>query len=171
MPKISALPAMTTADGDDPAPIVDDSAGSTKKITLTKMKEWLQSLVGWISTAMLADAAVTNVKLGVTSTTDANSWKVIDLGTVVYHHKRVTFSQACTANTNAGLTVSSNNLPVGMATLSTNYLHANYASAGNGGDVKIVTEMTTSSASLGFVIRTHQTATYSGFIDVMIVTT
>lgn len=52
MPKISALPAMTSADGADPAPIVDDSAGSTKKITLTKMKEWLQSLTAWISPAM-----------------------------------------------------------------------------------------------------------------------
>lgn len=49
MPKISALPAMTTADGDDPAPIVDDSAGSTKKITLTKLKEWLQSLTAWVT--------------------------------------------------------------------------------------------------------------------------
>lgn len=55
MPKISALPAMTTADGNDPAPIVDDSAGSTKKITLTKLKEWLQSVSAWITYAMVAD--------------------------------------------------------------------------------------------------------------------
>ena len=52
MPKISALPAMTTADGADPAPIVDDSAGSTKKITLTKIKEFLQSLTAWVTPAM-----------------------------------------------------------------------------------------------------------------------
>lgn len=55
MVKISALPAMTSADGADPAPIVDDSVGSTKKITLTKMKEWLQSLTAWITNAMVAD--------------------------------------------------------------------------------------------------------------------
>lgn len=67
MPKISALPAMTTADGDDPAPIVDDSAGSTKKITLTKLKEWLQSLAGWITTAMIGDNQVTAVKLATTA--------------------------------------------------------------------------------------------------------
>lgn len=53
MPKISALPAMTSADGADPAPIVDDSAGSTKKITLTKMKEWLQSVAAWITADMV----------------------------------------------------------------------------------------------------------------------
>lgn len=49
MPKISALPPMTTADGDDEAPIVDDSASSTKKFTLTKLKEWLQSLSAWLT--------------------------------------------------------------------------------------------------------------------------
>ena len=59
MPKITALPAMTSADGADPAPIVDDSVGSTKKITLTKLKEWLQSLTAWITTAMITDANVT----------------------------------------------------------------------------------------------------------------
>lgn len=52
MPKISALPAMTTADGADPAPIVDDSASQTKKITLTKVKEWLQTLTAWVTPAM-----------------------------------------------------------------------------------------------------------------------
>lgn len=49
MPKISALPPMTNADGDDEAPIVDDSASSTKKFTLTLLKTWLQSLVRWIA--------------------------------------------------------------------------------------------------------------------------
>lgn len=58
MPKITALPAMTTADGNDPAPIVDDSAGSTKKITLTKMKEWLQSLTAWITHPMVANGFI-----------------------------------------------------------------------------------------------------------------
>jgi len=49
MPKISALPPMTTADGDDEAPIVDDSTTQTKKFTLTLLKTWLQSLATWIS--------------------------------------------------------------------------------------------------------------------------
>jgi hypothetical protein len=81
MPKISALPSMTSPDGADEAPVVDDSAGSTKKITLTKVKEWLQSLVGWISTAMLADDSVTGDKIAtynasrqdITTNTDVNN--------------------------------------------------------------------------------------------------
>lgn len=52
MPRISALPPMTSADGDDEAPIKDDSTSSTKKFTLTVLKEWLQSLVAWITPSM-----------------------------------------------------------------------------------------------------------------------
>lgn len=75
MPKISALPPMTTADGDDEAPIVDDSASTTKKFTLTVLKEWLQSLAGWISTAMLANDSVTATKIDWASTgADAGIW-------------------------------------------------------------------------------------------------
>lgn len=52
MPKISALPPMSSAAADDEAPIVDDSVATTKKFTLTVLKEWLQSLTAWISPAM-----------------------------------------------------------------------------------------------------------------------
>lgn len=45
MPKISALPPMTTPAADDPAPVVDDSAGTTKKTTLGQIRDWLYSLV------------------------------------------------------------------------------------------------------------------------------
>lgn len=69
MPKISALPAMTTADGADPAPIVDDSAGSTKKITLTKLKEWLQSLTAWVTRPQIDWTTFSNnIKTAVTTT-------------------------------------------------------------------------------------------------------
>lgn len=60
--KISALPNLTTADAADQLPIQDVSASTTKKMTLTVLKEWFQTLVGWISTAMLADSSVTPVK-------------------------------------------------------------------------------------------------------------
>ena len=63
MPKISALPPMTTADAADEQPIVDDSAGTTKKWTLTLLKTYLQSLAAWITTAMITDANVTPAKL------------------------------------------------------------------------------------------------------------
>lgn len=45
MPKITALPSMTSPDTADPAPVVDDSAGATKKMTLGQVRDWLYSLV------------------------------------------------------------------------------------------------------------------------------
>lgn len=63
MPKISALPPLTTADAADEAPIVDTSATTTKKWTLTLLKTYLQSLAGWLTTAMVADDAITDAKL------------------------------------------------------------------------------------------------------------
>lgn len=63
MPKISGLPPIASPDGDDEMPIVDDSATTTKKFTLTQLKTWLQSLVEWITTAMITDEAVTPAKL------------------------------------------------------------------------------------------------------------
>lgn len=58
MPKISALPPMTTAADDDEAPIVDTSVTTTKKWTLTLLKTYLQSLVAWITHTMVADGFV-----------------------------------------------------------------------------------------------------------------
>lgn len=56
--KISALPTLTTPDGADQLPINDVSATTTKKMTLTVLKEWFQSLTQWITNPMLALAAV-----------------------------------------------------------------------------------------------------------------
>lgn len=63
MPKISALPPMTTADGDDEAPIVDDSVSTTKKFTLTLLKDWLNSVKGWLAATALnwANAPIGNL--------------------------------------------------------------------------------------------------------------
>lgn len=60
MPKISALPPMVTADAADEAPIVDTSATTTKKWTLTLLKTYLQSLVAWVTHAMVADGFIVN---------------------------------------------------------------------------------------------------------------
>lgn len=62
MPKISALPPMTSPDAADEAPIVDTSTTSTKKWTLTLLKTYLQSLASWVTTAMINAAAVTPAK-------------------------------------------------------------------------------------------------------------
>lgn len=61
MPKISALATITSPDGDDELAIVDDSASTTKKITLTGLKTWFQSLVGWITADMIASGSVVKV--------------------------------------------------------------------------------------------------------------
>lgn len=63
MPKISALPPMTTAADDDEQPIVDKSVPSTKKWTLTLLKTYLQALTGWISNAMLANDTIKGDKI------------------------------------------------------------------------------------------------------------
>lgn len=65
--KISALPPQTTPDGADELPSNDVSATTTKKITLTVLKEWFQSLVGWITTAMIGDTQVTSSKIDFTT--------------------------------------------------------------------------------------------------------
>ena len=68
MPKISALPPMSSPDGDDEAPIVDDSVSTTKKFTLTLLKTWFQGLASWINTAaMFADNVITGSKLATTA--------------------------------------------------------------------------------------------------------
>lgn len=73
MPKISALPPAGSLADDDETPFVDDSTSSTKKFTLSGLKAWLQSLAGWISTAMLADDAVTPAKLSLVNYQTDNS--------------------------------------------------------------------------------------------------
>lgn len=63
MPKIPALPPITSPDGADQLPIEDVSAGATKYITLTGIKTWLQSIASLITTAMIGDTQVTKSKL------------------------------------------------------------------------------------------------------------
>lgn len=52
MSKISGLPVMTTPADDDELPINDVSGPTTKKMLLSKLKEYLQSLLAWISPGM-----------------------------------------------------------------------------------------------------------------------
>lgn len=63
MPKIPALPPMTSVDTADELAIEDVSVTTTKRMTLTKLKEWFQTLAGWVTTAALGDATVTPDKL------------------------------------------------------------------------------------------------------------
>ena len=64
MPKISGLPPVITPEPEDELAVVDKSGNITRRMSLTQIKEWLQALVGWVTTAMLGDAAVTGPKMG-----------------------------------------------------------------------------------------------------------
>lgn len=63
MPKIPALPPLSSPAADDQIPIEDVSAGATKYISLTTLKTWLQSVASWITTAMISDGQITTPKL------------------------------------------------------------------------------------------------------------
>lgn len=63
MPKISSLPDITNPDSADELPILDSSESTTKRISLTKIKAWLQTLTNFITTAMITDGAVTTPKV------------------------------------------------------------------------------------------------------------
>lgn len=71
MPKIHALPAMTTLAADDVFAADDISTANddTKKVTATQIKEWLQSLTGWITAAMIIGLDKSLL------TTDSNPYK------------------------------------------------------------------------------------------------
>lgn len=86
MPKISALPPMISADGDDEAPIVDDSTGSTKKFTFTVLRTYLQSLTSWVTTSMLTNANTTSSKLLLDFANNSSTTTYTTPATSVWHN-------------------------------------------------------------------------------------
>lgn len=77
MPKISALPPMTTAEDADEQPIVDKSVSTTKKWTLTLLKTYLQSLLGWITYAMVATSTLRSTNIDWSATNGKVWWQEI----------------------------------------------------------------------------------------------
>lgn len=53
MPKISGLPVLSSPADDDEIAVVDDSAATTKKLTLGNLLVWLQNKLAWITPNML----------------------------------------------------------------------------------------------------------------------
>lgn len=132
MPKIHSYPAMTSVDGADVIPIDDQSASwETKSLSLTKLKEWLQSLTGWVTASMRTQVA----GMGNFSPSANGTIAVTGLG---FTPKSIIFvvstntADAASSSLNAGIAV-------GMATSSSlrRYIGATTRSA-NGGGVKIV---------------------------------
>lgn len=122
-----------------------------------------------IATPKIADGAVTNPKLDITSSTDANGWKVTTLGTTKYYRKRVTFSQ--TIGGLAVLIISSSVLPVGVSTIGTRTLVYSPVISGSAGVILINFEGTSAHTFLNFTTATTEgsSRTVTGFIDVMLI--
>lgn len=77
MPKISALPPMTTADAADEQPIVDTNVATTKKWTLTLLLTYLQSLLAWITYAMVATSTLRSTNIDWSATNGKIWWQEI----------------------------------------------------------------------------------------------
>lgn len=118
----------------------------------------------------MARTRLTQLQENFSKTTDANGWTKYDYGNFQKYCKRVTFSQ--TISGAVVLSLSSTNLPVGISTLSTNFLKYNYAVTGNAYDLSIVFEGSSAATALNFTTRTISgTATaYNGLIDVELTT-
>jgi hypothetical protein len=110
--------------------------------------------------------ATTNVS----TTTDANGWKIMDFGSTIIYKKRVTFT-GVTVNTAAtALTVSSNTLPVGMATIGTNTFQYSYQAIANAGALVVVWEGSSSSTATDWTATsTDSSRAYTGIIDMVII--
>jgi hypothetical protein len=60
--KLSGLPVDTSLDDTHSFPLTDPVGPTTKRTTLGTLRAFLQSVAGWITTAMLADGAATDAK-------------------------------------------------------------------------------------------------------------
>jgi hypothetical protein len=124
-----------------------------------------------ITTAKIANSAVTSAKLAPSKTTDANGWTVYDYGTWKEYKKRVTHGTYTKATNEVwSLTLSSSNLPVGMSTLGTNYIHGVASLGSNAYSMGWNFEMNTASAIINITAINNSvgTVSYSGFFDLTI---
>jgi len=123
-----------------------------------------------VATAAIANSAITTAKLAPSKTTDANSWTKYDYGTWQEYRKRVTFSQTISAA--VALTISSSNLPVGISTISTNYLTYSHTTTGNAYNLSIHFEGTSGNTSIAFTACSISGTAfaYVGWIDLILTT-
>jgi hypothetical protein len=176
MPRISQLTSLTTVDSGDELPVVDVSASVTKKTTKADLLKDSGSYLGatnQIPADAIPDDIVTSDMLDLSSTTDANGWKVRDYGNWKYYTKRITYTTSSLAQlspTNA--TLSSSNLPVGVTNLSNSIFTFSYFETANTpGFFHLVLNITpSSSTSLVFQATNLRASaqTYGGTIDMTI---
>lgn len=97
MPKIHLLPPLTDDPADDDVLAMDDasvadatSPTKTKKISLAQLRAWLQSLAGWITTAMIGDGQVNSSKVDWASATGKIWWEEIGRTTLTSSTSSIT---------------------------------------------------------------------------------
>lgn len=136
--RIPSLPPIVAPDGDDLLPIEDVSTSTTKKITLTQIKEWFQSLVGWITAGMLGTNACTRND-GWISTADTwvyvspTSFKIVGVDVTAKYKKGALFMFTQTSvkyGVSAGASMSGSDTLV-TTIPNTNYTIANAAITNN----------------------------------------
>lgn len=142
-----------------------DSAISTAKIA--SKAATLAKLDGGSTAGVLKTDASGDVTVGA-KTTDANSWTIYDYGAWKIYKKRLTFSQ--TISTGAVLSISSTNLPTGLASLTGYFISYSYATTSNAYALSVSFESATSATALNFTTCSNDlvSRSYSGFVDVTI---
>lgn len=118
-----------------------------------------------IAGSKLADSGITNDKMGLTTSTDANGWTIYDYGSFKQYRKRTTYDQSFTSGTAVIINLSATTLPTDMASLGTNFIEATLVQGGTAYTHDWNVEMTTTSTSLSATTITRTSATYTGFID------
>lgn len=132
---------------------------------------------GAITTNTLADNGVTTDKIDFSTfssrvSTDANGWRVIDMNAYKIATKRITFNQTINSGSGVGVSISSDNLPVGLANMSSARMSYSYSiSNGNAYQTVLVAEMQTTATTLNFTATkiVGGSSNSTGFIDVIIV--
>lgn len=100
---------------------------------------------------------------------DANGWTVYDYGSHKAYRKRVTINQAI--NGPVAVTLSSSNLPTGMATLGSNFISGSKTLTGSSYGLNWGFEMSSASASLNITGSSNNgLITFTGWFDIEIIT-
>lgn len=110
--------------------------------------------------------------MNIVPTTDANGWSVYNFGTSKICTKRVTFNQTVNSGSGVGVTLSSNNLPVGLSNVSGARMSYSYAlTNGNAYQTVLVAEMQSNSTTINFTATkiVGSTSNSTGYIDVIFV--
>jgi hypothetical protein len=100
---------------------------------------------------------------------DTNGWRYDPTAEKTIWRRRHAYSQSFTATSATTITLSQNNLPVGVPTLGTNRVSHDLIQTGSAFTMNYQYEGGAASTTLNFTAYTFTTATYSGYIDVEII--